>query len=157
LKLVEPWRACAALAVSVPKPDTITSGHPRRAPLTHRAPVTFWFFERIEFQFANNATMASIIAESNQKTKAQIPEIATSTAAQWFLTGWIGGQSSSGPRLPSDEPGSFERQHHLVNRRRADAKILLHVGFSRRPAVQARVEVNKRQILALLSVRPESS
>ena len=48
------------------------------------SPVTFWFFERIEFQFANNATMASIIAESNQKTKAQIPEIATSTSAQWL-------------------------------------------------------------------------
>ena len=54
------------------------------------------------------------------------------------------------PWLPSDEAGSFERQHHLVNRRRADAKILLHVGFGRRPAVQARVEVDKRQILALL-------
>jgi transposase len=37
-----------------------------------------------------------------------------------------------------------------VNRRWADAKIFLHVGFGRRPAVQARVEVNKRQILALL-------
>jgi len=37
-----------------------------------------------------------------------------------------------------------------VNRRRADAKIFLHVGFGRGPAVQARVEVNKRQILALL-------
>jgi hypothetical protein len=48
------------------------------------SPVTFWFFERIEFQFANNATMASIVAESNQKTKAQIPEIATSTSAQWL-------------------------------------------------------------------------
>ena len=54
------------------------------------------------------------------------------------------------PRLPSDEPCSVERQHHLVNRRRGDAKILLHVGFGWRPAVQARVEVNKRQILALL-------
>jgi hypothetical protein len=30
---------------------------------------------------------------------------------------------------------SFERQHHLVNRRRADAKILLHIGFGRGPAV----------------------
>jgi len=33
--------------------------------------------------------------------------------------------------LPSDEPGTFERQHHLVNRRRADAKKFLHVGFGR--------------------------
>jgi transposase len=37
-----------------------------------------------------------------------------------------------------------------VNRRWADAKILLHVGFSWRPAVQARVKVDTRQILALL-------
>jgi transposase len=37
-----------------------------------------------------------------------------------------------------------------VNRRWADAKIFLHVGFCRRPAVQACVEVDKRQILALL-------
>ena len=51
--------------------------------------------------------------------------------------------------MSSDEPGSFERQHHLVNGRWADVKIFLHVGFSWRPAVQARVEVNKRQILAL--------
>ena len=58
--------------------------------------------------------------------------------------------AASGPWLPFDEPCSFERQHHLVNRRRADAKILLHVGFGWRPAVQARAEVNKRQILALL-------
>ncbi len=35
------------------------------------------------------------------------------------------------PWLPSDEPRAFERQHHLVNRRRADAKKFLHVGFGR--------------------------
>jgi len=54
------------------------------------------------------------------------------------------------PWLPPDEACSFKRQHHLVNGRRADAKILLHVGLGRWPAVQARVEVDKRQILALL-------
>ena len=43
-----------------------------------------------------------------------------------------------------DEAFSFERQHHLMDRRRADAKILLHVGFGRRAAVQARIEVDKR-------------
>ena len=43
-----------------------------------------------------------------------------------------------------------ERQHHLVNRGRADAKKFLHVGFGRGLAVQTRVEVDKRQILALL-------
>jgi len=54
------------------------------------------------------------------------------------------------PRLPFDKAGSFERYHHLVNRGRADPKILLQVGFGRRPAVQARIGVDKRQILALL-------
>ncbi|MGY3573031.1 transposase [Bradyrhizobium sp. USDA 4504] len=58
--------------------------------------------------------------------------------------------AASGPRLPSDEAFAFERQHHLVNGGRADAKILLHVGFGRWPAMQARVEVDKRQILPLL-------
>ena len=60
-----------------PAPNDQHSVHPT-------SPVTFWFFERIEFQFANNATMASIVAKNNHWTKAQIPEIATSTAAQWF-------------------------------------------------------------------------
>ena len=30
--------------------------------------------------------------------------------------------------MPFDEAFSFERQHHLTDRRRADAKILLHNG-----------------------------
>jgi hypothetical protein len=66
--------------------------------------VTFWFFERIEFQFANNATMASIIAESNQKTKAQIPEIATSRPLQRRRSRTI---SASIARLHSTKP--FQR------------------------------------------------
>src|SRR5260370_9816251 len=37
-----------------------------------------------------------------------------------------------------------------MNRRRANAKILLHIGFGRRSTVQSRVEADKRQILALL-------
>ena len=37
-----------------------------------------------------------------------------------------------------------------MNRRWADAKIFLHVGFGWRPAVQARVKMDKRQILSLL-------
>jgi len=54
-----------------------------------------------------------------------------------------------GPRLSADEAGPFEREHHLVNRGWADAEVFLHVGFGRRPAVQAHVEMDKRQILAL--------
>jgi hypothetical protein len=54
------------------------------------------------------------------------------------------------PWLPSDEAGAFEREHHLVNRRRADAKVLLHVGFRRGSAMQTRIEVDKGQVLPLL-------
>src|SRR5215470_13407355 len=65
---------------------------------------------------------------------------------------WINEQldAAGDPRLPSDKSGSFERQHHLVNGRWADAKVLLHVGFGRRAAVQARIEVDKGQVLTLL-------
>jgi transposase len=52
--------------------------------------------------------------------------------------------------LSSDQARPFEGQHHLVNRGWADAEVFLHVGFGWRPAVQARVQVNKGQILALL-------
>jgi transposase len=51
--------------------------------------------------------------------------------------------------LLSDEPRAFERHHHLVNRRGTDAEIFLHVSFGRRPPVQARIGVDKRQILTL--------
>jgi hypothetical protein len=51
--------------------------------------------------------------------------------------------------LPSDEACAFERYHHLVNGRRGDLKILLHVGFGWRPAMQAHVQVDVRQILTL--------
>jgi hypothetical protein len=47
--------------------------------------------------------------------------------------------------LSADEARPFEGQHHLVNRRWADAEVFLHVGFGRRAAVQARVEgINAR-------------
>jgi hypothetical protein len=65
---------------------------------------------------------------------------------------WINEEpdAASGSWLPSDEARPFEGQYHLVNRGWAYPEILLHVGFGWRPAVQARVEVNKGQILALL-------
>ena len=58
--------------------------------------------------------------------------------------------AARGPWLASDETRAFKRQHHLVNRRRADAEVFPHIGFGRGTAVQARVEVNKGQVLALL-------
>src|SRR5262249_59929900 len=45
---------------------------------------------------------------------------------------------------------TFERHDHLVNRRWGDSKILLDVGLCRRPAMQARIEVDVREILPLL-------
>jgi transposase len=58
--------------------------------------------------------------------------------------------AAGGPWLSSDEPCSFQGHHHLMNGGRAHAKVLLHVGFRWRSAMQARVEVDKRQILTLL-------
>ena len=55
--------------------------------------------------------------------------------------------------LPFDEAFSFERQHHLMDRRRADAKILLHVGFGRRAAVQARIVRASKHEEAQMNVR----
>jgi hypothetical protein len=52
-------------------------------------------------------------------------------------------------RLSPDEASAFEREHHLVGGRWADSEVALHIGFGRWPAVQARVCVDKRQILAL--------
>jgi transposase len=65
---------------------------------------------------------------------------------------WINEEldAAGGPWLPSDEAGAFKGQYHLVNRGWAHPEILPHVGFGRRPAVQACVEVNEGQILALL-------
>ena len=37
-----------------------------------------------------------------------------------------------------------------MDRRRGDAEVALHVGFGRRPAVQARIGVDEGQVLALL-------
>lgn len=70
-------------------------------------------------------------------------------AAAGFL-GSTGPRYCEGPWLPLDETGAFERQHHLVNRRRADAEIFLRVGFGGRPAVQPGIEVGKSEILPLL-------
>jgi hypothetical protein len=58
--------------------------------------------------------------------------------------------AASNARFPLDESRAFKRQHHLVNGRRCDAKILLHVGFRWRSAMQARVQVDIRQVLPLL-------
>jgi len=58
--------------------------------------------------------------------------------------------ASSDTGLTSDQSISFEGDDHLVDRRRADAKVALHVGFGWRTAEHVRIDVNESEILALL-------
>ena len=53
-------------------------------------------------------------------------------------------------RLAPDEAISFERHDHLVNRRRSDLEMALHVGFGGRAAKHVRIGVDEGQVLALL-------
>jgi hypothetical protein len=62
-------------------------------------------------------------------------------------------EKTDGPGLPwrpFDQSVRFQRQDHLVNRRRRDSEVLLHFGFGRRAPVDFTVVVNERQILPLL-------
>jgi hypothetical protein len=52
--------------------------------------------------------------------------------------------------LAADEAISLERHDHLVNRRRTDAEVALHVSFGGRTAKHVRVGVDESQVLALL-------
>jgi Homeodomain-like domain len=58
--------------------------------------------------------------------------------------------AASDPWLAPDESLTFERKHHLVNRRRADLEIALHVDFGKGPPIHPSIGVDKCQILALL-------
>jgi hypothetical protein len=58
--------------------------------------------------------------------------------------------AARGPWLPPDQPGSFESEHHLVDRGRTDAKVSLQIGFGGRWAEDARIGVVESQILTLL-------
>ena len=52
--------------------------------------------------------------------------------------------------LSADEAVPFEAENHLMDRRRADAEVALHVGFGRSLAEHAPVDVDEGQVLALL-------
>jgi hypothetical protein len=54
------------------------------------------------------------------------------------------------PWLPPDQPGSFESEHHLVERGRTDSKVSLQIGFGGRSSEDACIGVDERQILTLL-------
>jgi hypothetical protein len=55
------------------------------------------------------------------------------------------------PGLSSDQADSLEAEHHLVDSRRADFEVSLHVRLGGSPTMQTRVGVDEGQILALLS------
>ena len=52
--------------------------------------------------------------------------------------------------LPGDPAGALEGEDHLVDGRRGDAEMALHVGFGGRATEQLRVGVNESEILPLL-------
>ena len=52
--------------------------------------------------------------------------------------------------LAADEAVAFEAEDHLMDRRRSDAKMPLHVGFGRRLTEHARIDIDEGQIVALL-------
>jgi len=52
--------------------------------------------------------------------------------------------------LTPNEAISFEGHDHLVDRRRADLKVALHVGLGGRTSEHVRVGVDESQVLALL-------
>jgi len=58
--------------------------------------------------------------------------------------------ASCDARLSCDEAVAFEAEDHLMDRRWADAEMTLHVGFGRRLAEHARIDIDEGQIVALL-------
>ena len=52
--------------------------------------------------------------------------------------------------LSADEAGAFESEHHLMDRRRGDVEVALHVGLGGRSADDQGIGVDEGQILALL-------
>jgi len=58
-------------------------------------------------------------------------------------------EGSALPRSSLNVAVGFECDDHLVNRRRADAKVPLHLGLGRRTTVDFAVVVNEGEILAL--------
>ena len=53
-------------------------------------------------------------------------------------------------RLASDEAVAFEAEDHLMDRRRADAEVSLHVGFGGSLTEHALIDADEYQVVALL-------
>ena len=58
--------------------------------------------------------------------------------------------------LASDQAISFARHDHLMDRRRADVEMALHIGLGRGTSEHVRVGVDEGQILTCFSVKPWS-
>ena len=52
--------------------------------------------------------------------------------------------------LSADETVAFEAENHLMDRRRGDAEVALHIGFGRGLAEDAGIDVDEGQVVALL-------
>ena len=52
--------------------------------------------------------------------------------------------------LSAEETGALEAENHLMDGRRCDAEVALHVGFGGSPAEDARVDIDEGQVVALL-------
>lgn len=58
--------------------------------------------------------------------------------------------ASGAAGLPTDEAVAFEAEDHVVDRRRGDAEMPLHVGFGGSLTEHALIDVDEGQVLALL-------
>ena len=64
---------------------------------------------------------------------------------------WNEDDNASGDAgLSLDEASALETEHHLMDRRRGDTEVALHVGFGRGLAEDAGIDVDEGQVLALL-------
>ena len=61
------------------------------------------------------------------------------------------------PGPSTDQPGSFEGEHHLMDGWWADAKVPLQIGFGWRTAEDARIGIDEGQILTLLGCEARAS
>ena len=69
----------------------------------------------------------------------------------WQVLRWDEDVDASGDAwLSADESVAFEAENHLMDRRRGDAEMALHVGFGRSLTEHALIDVDEGQVLALL-------
>ena len=68
--------------------------------------------------------------------------------------------ASGDARVTADEAVTLEAEDHLVNRRRADAEMALHISLGRGLMKHSRIDIDEGQIAALLfgeAMRPDAA